>query len=302
MARGIFTDYPSDITALAYDGNYFWIGQKDKIIQWDKNSGIIAAYTPNNGLPGSSVRGIYIAPDKKTVWAVFDSCTARFDGTDWHTFTANEGVSSSSLGDAAFERNGTFWVLTKDSKGVFRYDGSKWTHLTTADGLASDTVYAVAVDSAGVAWVGTDKGVSAYDGTTWKSYTTADGLSDNSVNKIVVDKNNVKWFGAYGPLYLDTGGITRFDGKTWTAYNMANGKIEAKSIDDMVLGPDNTLYVSLHDIRYVEKIVGAQKSANGDYYNYAFLYKIDNNIITLMRSQTSYYESSPEFSVKCALW
>ncbi len=280
FAEEVFTDYPAYTTALAYDGQYFWIGQEYKVLKWDKNAGILAEYTPKDGLPGPWIREISVAPDKKTVWAASDSSIARFDGTSWHTFTVNEGVSSGPLGNTAFERDGSIWILTKDGTGVFRYNGNTWKHFTSADGLASDTVYAVAVDSTGVVWIGTDNGVSTYDGSIWKTYTVADGLPDTVVTRILVDKNNVKWFGIGG----EVGGVARFDGLAWTAYNMDNGKIEAKSAWEMVVSPDNTLWMSMMDIRYVEKTIGAQKPANGIYLYYSYRYFYDGQKFVLYDS------------------
>ena len=290
LADGTFADYPSSTTALAYDGEYFWIGQGYNVLKWDKNAGILAEYTPKDGLLGSTIKEIYIAPDKKTIWAASDSCIARFDGTAWHTFTPDEGIQSDPLGNSAFEQDGSIWILSGDSNGVFRFHGNEWRQYTTTNGLASNTVYAIAVDTEGVVWVGTDKGVSTFDGSTWKTYTIADGLPDNTVNRILVDKNNMKWFGIGG----EVGGIARFDGMTWSAYNMANGRIDAINIRDMALSPDNVLYVSLCDIRYTEKIVGVQKPTNGVALYYNYIYKCDSNNISLVKSQvTDGYEKSP---------
>ena len=307
FADGTFTDYPSSISALAYDGEYFWIGQGYNVLKWDKNSGILAEYTPKDGLPGSAIREIYISPDKKTVWAATDSSVARCDGSYWHTFTTSGGSPYTSLGKAAIQQDGTFWILTGDGKGVYRYNRSVWTHFTTNEGLASDIVYTIAIDTEGVIWVGTDKGVSAYDGTTWKTYTTSDGLQDNVVNRILVDNNNVKWFGIGG----EVGGVARFDGTTWTAYNMANGMVEAKGISDMTLSPDNTLYVSLCDRRGLDygdpgfppvlykTAPHVQKVGNPHYYYYTYLYKFNKEGITLLNkhvSDSSGYDYSVFFS------
>ena len=282
FAGGAFTDYPSSTTALAYDGKYFWLGQEYKVLKWDKNAGILAEYTSKDGLPGSSIKEIYIAPDKKTIWAASDSSIARFDGTTWHTFTRNEGAPYASIGKVAFEQNGTIWIFTGDAKGVYRYNGNAWKQFTSTDGLASDTVYAIAVDNAGVVWVGTSNGVSAYDGSVWKTYTTADGLSDNVVGHIVVDKNNVKWFGLGGEI----GGITRFDGTTWTSYTMLNGLVNAVNVLEMAVGPDNSLWVSMCDNRYIDgKIIGAQKISNGYYFYYSYLYKFDGKSFIVKKAQ-----------------
>jgi sugar lactone lactonase YvrE len=139
---------------------------------------------------------------------------SRFDGRNWTTYTAEDGLADNRVMAVVVDGKGALWFGT--SGGVSRFDGQTWTTYTAEDGLASDWVSAIAMDREGALWFGTDGGVSRFDGQTWTTYTEEDGLADNWVRAVAVDGE--------GALWLGTGGrVSRFDGHNWTTYTTEDG-------------------------------------------------------------------------------
>ena len=141
---------------------------------------------------------------------------SRYDGTDWTTYTTEDGLADNDVNAIIEDSSGNLWFGTWGG-GVSRYDGTDWTTYTTEDGLADNYVYATIEDNSGNLWFGTWRGgASRYDGVSWATYTAEDGLADDQVNAILEDSFGNLWFGTDRR-------VSRFDGMRWTTYAIEDG-------------------------------------------------------------------------------
>ena len=90
------------------------------------------------------------------VWVRFDSGkVARFDGTGWTLFGADDGLPTlpdTLIADLAIGPDGTVWVPTQD--GLARFDGERWTVSHRGVGFGP-----VSVASDGTVWVTGPSGI-----------------------------------------------------------------------------------------------------------------------------------------------
>jgi pimeloyl-ACP methyl ester carboxylesterase len=142
------------VTALAVDGDTLWVGTYDRgLSRYDGRAWEVYS-TENSALADDHVNAIAIAIDKRGwVWIGTDHGVSLFDGLNWQTHTAADGLADDHVEAIASDSQGRLWFGT--AKGVSVFDGSGWTVYTARDGLAADFVSALAADPAGDLWLGT---------------------------------------------------------------------------------------------------------------------------------------------------
>jgi len=67
---------------------------------------------------------------------------SRFDGTDWTTYTTDDGLVCNFVNSIAIDSDGNIWFGT--NHGVSSLDGVNWTVYDKSDGLANDEVSSIA--------------------------------------------------------------------------------------------------------------------------------------------------------------
>ncbi|WP_275097276.1 ligand-binding sensor domain-containing protein [Sedimenticola hydrogenitrophicus] len=93
------------------------------------------------------------------VWAgTWGGGLSRFDGTEWKTYTREDGLPSNHIFMLGHERNGRIWVGT--SNGLARWDGEKFRVFTVHDGLYTNNIFSMANAPDGSLWIGGFGGVS----------------------------------------------------------------------------------------------------------------------------------------------
>ncbi|MSS73725.1 MAG: hypothetical protein EXS64_19890 [Candidatus Latescibacteria bacterium] len=162
----------------------------------------------------------------------------RFDGKDWRTFTARDGLAGNYVLTTFQDREGNLWFGTSAS-GVSRYNPSAsseqaWKTFTTKDGLAVNGVWSIFQGRDGALWFGSltapGGGVSRYDpsaslrtgGKSWTTFSTKDGMGGEFVSSMLQDHEGNLWFG--------TVGLTRYDGKNWRTFTPSQGTNAVYSI------------------------------------------------------------------------
>ena len=128
---------------------------------------------------------------------------SRFDGTEFVSFTTENGPPDSTLFCLVEDRAGNLWFGTRDA-GASRYNGKEFLSYTIKDGLANDDVRSIIEDRQGHLWFGTQGGVSRYDGRVFQTLSSTDGLGGNIVQDMHEDRNGDIWIAT-----LD-GGVTRY--------------------------------------------------------------------------------------------
>jgi ligand-binding sensor domain-containing protein len=173
------------------------------------------------------------------VWFGTEGGVSRFDGTNWTSWSHEDGIGGDNPDALPFSRNtglGTrsrhdlgilsggqptynpnyiFSIIADDKDviwtgtwggGVSRFENGRWTNLMEKDGLAGNIVYAIAQGADGAYWFGTNKGLSRYDGNEFHNWNVHHGLPSNDVYAIAIAPSGDVWLGTRG-------GVTRMSEK-----------------------------------------------------------------------------------------
>ncbi|MBM3237132.1 PAS domain S-box protein [Candidatus Poribacteria bacterium] len=159
--------------------------------------------------------GCLLEDREGNIWIVTSSGLSRYDGREFVTFTAKDGLASNDIRCISQDSEGNIWIGA--SSGLSRYDGREFVTLTNKDGLVSDDVRCISQDSEGNIWIGTSSGLSRYDGREFVNLTNKDGLAGNDVHCIYQDKEGNIWIGTW------RGGLSRYDGKGFVNFNDKDG-------------------------------------------------------------------------------
>jgi len=205
-----------------------WIGTWAGVNTVDPRDGSFTLYVKE--LINEWVYGIAVDSQDR-VWFGTEGGVTRFDGSEWHSWTHEDGLGAPNAqgfpaskntglgtrrrhdlgvlrgGQATYNPNYVFavhigpddvlWAGTWGG-GVTRFDGETWKNFTRADGLAGNIVYSIARDAEGVLWFGTNAGVSRFDGVSWTTYARHQGLKEVDVYAIEVDPTGSIWIGIKG--------------------------------------------------------------------------------------------------------
>ena len=210
-------------------------------------------YNTDDGLADNTVTSIALAPDGSLWFGTNGGGVTRFDGENWMTYTAENGLPKTHYNhrdnyvyDIAVASDGALWFGTWG--GVARFDGVQWKAYTKNDGLADSSVNAIAEMPNGVMWFGTDEGLSRFDGENWTTYTVEDGLPpvppqshflENKVRSLAVAPDEALWIGT-------AGGVARFDGENWTTYTKHEG-LAGNVVESISIAPDKALWFGSRD-------------------------------------------------------
>ena len=115
-------------------------------------SGGQATYNPNY------VFSLLVEPDDTAWVGTWGGGVSRFDGTQWHNLTEDDGLAGNIVYSIARTPDGALWFGTH--RGLSRFDGTNWHTLDRRHGLLGNNVYALAVDENGDVWAGTLGGVN----------------------------------------------------------------------------------------------------------------------------------------------
>ena len=189
----IWIKYSSESTLSMYNGET-WIN-----------------YTTADGLADRSIKSMFF-DSNDNAWVLYyndisDSFVwpgvgiSKFDGTDWMTFTEENGLASNHLEDIYEDKQGNIWFNYYDyyntSSGVTKYDGVNLTTYTTDDGLAGNVVCQIYVDDSGTCFFRHNKGITTYSNNNFKTYFT-----DISIRAIKPDTfSNTIWFPSNQGIY-----------------------------------------------------------------------------------------------------
>ncbi len=165
---------------------------------------------------------------KDNIWIGTEGGVNMFDGSQWHTWTHEDGLGASNEnnlpvstntglgtrsrhdlsimaeGQSTYNPNYVFTLLVDPEDkvwagtwggGVARFDGKKWENFTTADGLGGNIIYSIARSEDGTMWFGTSGGLTSFDGKNWRIFTKRDGLLDDHVYAIIPTDNGEVWVG-----------------------------------------------------------------------------------------------------------
>ncbi len=130
-----------------------WVGTNAHgIIVIQPDTGNITRHTIDNGLPGNVIRDINAEHcpkycDFRDIWVATDKGVAHWDGSNWVTYTTEDGLPSNDIRGVASRTRNTVWVAT--SGGAAYFGGNSWKVFTHANGLPDG-------DLNGVLWQGNE--------------------------------------------------------------------------------------------------------------------------------------------------
>ncbi len=187
----------------------------------------------SSGLAGG-VRDVFQDRDGH-IWFATDRGAQRYDGRNWTTYTAEDGLAHNRVRTIIQTRDGAIWFGTNGG-GISRFDGKTpdqspgqaWTTYTVEDSLAANRMNWRGLLQArdGTIWAGfwsqgdatgTQGGISRFDGRSWSIVEVPGDTPRPNVQDIHESRDGSLWFSTWGQ------GVFRFDGRSWTRYTAGDG-------------------------------------------------------------------------------
>jgi ligand-binding sensor domain-containing protein/tetratricopeptide (TPR) repeat protein len=171
----------------------------------------------DEGLVGRDVLSIE-RDDDGDMWFVTGMALNRLTGSNWTTYTTEEGLLNNKVNDLLLNDDGILYIATQNGINTW-FDEEFLDTITKDNGLLHNDVFCMLKDSKGFFWFGTKRGVSRYDGENFKNYSIADGLAGEVVKIIFEDSHGFIWFATEG-------GLTKYDGENLSIYTTVDGLLE----------------------------------------------------------------------------
>ncbi len=151
-----------------------------------------------------------------TLYVSGDHGLSSFDGSQWRTWTVEDGLAGPRPYYLAEDQDHAVWFGYRSARGVTRFDGASFRTFTAAEGLTNPSVFSVGVDAQGDMWFGHARGVDRYDGSRFVHYSPADGYPSDESNSggFLLDDDGTLWFGT-------AGGLAHFDPAREVAQDVA---------------------------------------------------------------------------------
>ena len=167
------------------------------------------------------------ARDGRLWFSTVGAGLVRYDGTEFVTFTTEDGLAGDSIRGILEDDAGVLWIAT--TGGVSTYDGESFTTLTDYGDLSSTytfteagdhrDVWEVMMDRHGTLWITTMDGVFRWEDQAFVRFPLpVIGTQQSSefhpkmVYSIYEDREGALWFGT------DGAGAVRYDGTSMTVY------------------------------------------------------------------------------------
>lgn len=138
-----------------------WVGTTNGVMKVE-NGQLKEQYTKDTGLGGNKVNGIYYSKVKNETWITVlgGPCTLYKDGR-FKKFGSDEGLTSSVIQDASFDKQGNPWFATYDD-GVIYYEDGRFKNLSEKVAISSTTTFAIEIDEDESVWIGHNWGLDVY--------------------------------------------------------------------------------------------------------------------------------------------
>ena len=166
-----------------------------------------------------AVRRLNQTPDGY-LWLATRGGLVRFDGVRFSTFTAAQGLESSTMQDLAVDPDGSLWVATFGG-GIAHYQAGKFRSYTSRDGPTSDNILSLYRDSRAVLWAGTsDGGIFRMREGRFQELSLGIPAS-HEITAFLEDTDQSLWVATYG------NGVFHLQNGTLTAFSVEDGLPDA---------------------------------------------------------------------------
>jgi tetratricopeptide (TPR) repeat protein len=132
----------TEITALAVDESFLWIGTSNSWIkQYDKTKGTLAQNASLN-LEGNPTRVLSLITDKNSVWVGTESGIYRYDKIkhDWKHYTSLNDLPDNKIVSMASTPKSLWCGSLKNGISVFDYNTQKWQSMNTQSGFSGKSI------------------------------------------------------------------------------------------------------------------------------------------------------------------
>jgi ligand-binding sensor domain-containing protein len=251
---GIMENWPAanQIRAVLIDqsGN-LWTGGPGGVVHWDLITNQPMIYAIHANPEKTNVVDLSQTPDHAIWVGTFGNGLSRFEGTNWQSFTTENGLPGNYLNDLTVTPSGEIWLVTKkiaDDSGLNqeyyfgRFEDNKW--INEAGGgfswiVASSNGQIVGAQAA-TNLSDPISMVAIYDGHTWQDL-VYDAQEYNPLRRKAITALTVAPDGVIWVATLD--GIYRYVNQTWTSIMPPwIGKDESVSVSSIAISPDNTAW------------------------------------------------------------
>jgi ligand-binding sensor domain-containing protein len=223
------------INAIAFEGDFVWLGACGGLIRLNQNTDEITCYNRfNSGIPFDLLN--CIAVDKngdKWIGTNRDylsggSGLIKFDGRDWTVYnTVNSRLPDNDINSIAIDSSGKKWIAC--GRQLVKFDGFNWTVYDSSNsGLPGAVISCLAVDQSQSLWLGFDRcGLMKFDRGDWTRFDGPDSVLPENCRKhtksIRIDSAENKWIAT-------ADGLVKFDGDEWTRYHTGNSDLPSNGI------------------------------------------------------------------------
>lgn len=183
-----------DASSIAASGNTILVGTNNGLVLYDTLGNKEHILPLNSDIPSVDIRQVAIDGSGHW-WIYYPEGFARFDGTDWQTWSNAEAGVSNTVRFLRIAPDGSLYAGVTAS-GVVVLQNGTWTALTsTNSGLPSNDVRDMTFGQDGKIYFATGAGLAIQDGVNWTIYNAAStGLSNfNNVKSVAVTAAGVIW-------------------------------------------------------------------------------------------------------------
>ena len=197
------------------------------------------SFGARDGLPSTPISNPILQDRRGDLWFPTWEGAVRYDGAEFVTFTADDGLAGSEVHSVFEDRDGNLWFATFFD-GVSRYDGHRFTTFAAEDGLAGNQGRSIWQDAQGVLWVATTGGVSRHDGQRFHPLEALNAALGSDLESVLAD-------GA-GDLWVSTreSGVCRYDGEGAAVFTVEDG-LAHNRVWSMLAARDGSLWFCTAD-------------------------------------------------------
>jgi len=210
-----------------------WIGTNDGVAMWDAAAHRFRVWKEKDGLNGSIVRKLAVAPDG-SIWALcHPGGLTRFDAK----ILRPHSVSTPRLDLSTIGRgpDGRLWIAGPHCLKALRPGSFSVFEDVGAPPEITASVTGFAVSPGGILWTSGREGLARYDGKIWSHYTRRDGLLSDLLLQVVAVSNDEAWV-----RYAEAPGVTRLWLRDGVAQVKHFGKKDGLGTDEVfMLGLDH---------------------------------------------------------------
>lgn len=141
----------------------FWFGGLREFHVYENDSYQTYSIIEDLGLSGRVVFSFYEDSDQN-IWVGTSGGASVFNGSNWQSFTIDNGLKDNVIHDINEDKNGNIWFATRNG-GINIYDGANWEYL-----YADKNSRKILRDFENNMWVGTSDGLLKFDGNSWQIF------------------------------------------------------------------------------------------------------------------------------------